>query len=226
MNTIPPDRRFALLFALVTGLELVGDLAPIRWLHYISKPLIVGLLLAWSWRHRRVGGLPMTILRVSLVFALLGDVFLMIREVDLFGLGLASFLIMQLGYCVVFRMRGAGQSVSLPTAGLLALPFVVYAGIFLLILQPTFRTTPALNGLWTPVVVYIVCISTMGLLAALRRGQPGYGPVLIGALLFMASDSAIAVNAFLTPFAGATVFIMSTYAAAQYLIVTHIHPTQ
>jgi uncharacterized membrane protein YhhN len=224
MNTIPPTRLFLLFFVAVTVLEIVGDMGQIRWLHYVSKPLIAGLLLAWSWRHRAVGGRPMTPLRVGLVFALLGDIFLMIREVDLFGLGLASFLVMQLCYCVVFRMRGALQAVRPTTICLIALPFVVYAGVFLSILHPVFATKPALGELWIPVVVYVVCISVMGLMAALRRGADGYWTVLVGALLFMVSDSAIAVNSFLVPFAGSTLLVMSTYAAAQYLIVTYIHP--
>ena len=226
MNTIPPSRWFGLLFTLVTLLEIVGELWSVRWLHYGCKPLIIGLLLAWSWRHRAVGDRPMVILRIGLIFALLGDILLMIREVDLFGLGLASFLLMQLCYCVVFGLRGAFRPVSLATVGLLVLPFAVYAGVFLLALRPAFATKPALNALWIPVVIYVSCISTMGLMAALRWGLPGYRIVLMGALLFMVSDSAIAVNAFLTPFAGATLLIMSTYAVAQYLIVVHIHPTQ
>ena len=224
MNTRPPTRLFVLLFILITVLEIVGELWPIRWLHYGCKPLIVGLLLAWSWHHRAAGGRPMAILRVGLLFALLGDIFLMIREVDLFALGLASFLLMQVCYCVVFGLRGAKRPVSLATIALTALPFAVYAVGFLMVLYPAFAQKPALAGLWIPVVIYVICISTMGIMAALRRGIPGYGPVLVGALLFMMSDSAIAVNAFLTPFAGATLLVMSTYAIAQYLIVVYIHP--
>ena len=224
MNTSPPTRLFVLLFALITVLEIVGELWPVRWLHYGCKPILVGLLLIWSWHHRASGGRPMTILRVGLLFALLGDIFLMIREVDLFALGLASFLLMQLCYCVVFGLRGATRPVSLATIGLTTLPFACYATAFLTVLHPAFAQKPALAGLWIPVVIYVICISTMGIMAALRWGVPGYGPVLAGALLFMVSDSAIAVNAFLTPFAGATLLVMSTYAIAQYLIVVYIHP--
>lgn len=226
MNAIPPTRLFGLLFLAVTLLEIVGDTGQIKWLHYGCKPLIVGLLLAWVWRHRAVGGRPLKVLRVGLIFALLGDIFLMIQEVDLFALGLASFLIMQLCYCVVFRLQGAVRPVSLVIIGLMGLPFAAYAGSFLLILRPAFATNPALNSLWIPVVIYVICISTMGLMAALRRGLPGYWPVLAGALLFILSDSAIAVNSFLVPFAGSTPLIMGTYAAAQYLIVVYIHPAQ
>ena len=226
MNTILPSRLFLLLFTVLTMLEIMGELWPIQWLHYTCKPLLVGLLLAWAWRHRAVGSRPMTVLRVGLVFALLGDIFLMIREVDLFGPGLASFLVMQLCYCAVFGMRGALRPVSPTSVALSALPFVLYAGVFLLILHPAFATKSTLNGLWIPVVIYVICISVMGLMAALRRCLPGYGAVLAGALLFMVSDSAIAINEFLNPFAGATLVIMSTYAAAQYLIVVYIQPTR
>ena len=225
MSTLPPGRWFILLFSVVTLLEIWGDRTQIQWLHYGCKPLIVGLLLAWAWRHRAVGGRPMAILRIGLVFALLGDIFLMIQEVDLFGLGLASFLLMQICYCVVFGKRGATEPVTLATIGLSALPFMVYAGVFLLMLHPAFMTKPALKDLWIPVIIYVLCISTMGLMATLRRGRPGYWFVLTGALLFMLSDSAIAVNTFLAPFSTATPLIMITYAAAQYLIVVYTYPT-
>ncbi|MBC3787335.1 lysoplasmalogenase [Spirosoma utsteinense] len=226
MNTQPPTRLFRAVFVVVTLLEIAGDMGQRQWLHYGTKPLIVGMLLVWAWRHRTVGGRPMMILRIGLVFALLGDIFLMIQEVDLFGPGLASFLFMQLCYCAVFGMRGAFQSISLAMFGLISLPFALYAGVFLMILYPAFTANPALQGLWIPVIVYVGCISTMGLLAALRRGNAGYGHVLTGALLFILSDSAIAVNGFLSPFPGSTPLIMSTYAAAQYLIVSYIHPRQ
>ncbi|MFM8740122.1 MAG: lysoplasmalogenase family protein, partial [Cytophagales bacterium] len=52
--------------------------------------------------------------------------------------------------------------------------------------------------------------------------------VMLGALLFMVSDSLLAVNKFLNPFEFSGIAIMATYCAAQYLIVEGLlqHPQQ
>jgi uncharacterized membrane protein YhhN len=46
-----------------------------------------------------------------------------------------------------------------------------------------------------------------------------YWIVLAGAILFVLSDSGIAFSKFIHPFSGTSLLIMSTYVAAQYLIV-------
>ncbi|AQG78193.1 lysoplasmalogenase [Spirosoma montaniterrae] len=224
--TNPPARWFLLLFVAVTGLEILGDVSGVRWLHYGCKPLIMGLLLVWSRQQSIPTSRSLWLLRVGMVFALLGDVFLMIREVDLFGLGLASFLVMQVLYSLSFSTTRGFGPVSVKMVGLYALSFVLYSVFFLANLRPAFVEKPALQPLWIPVLLYVFCLTGMGLMASLRRRLPGYGAVLLGAILFILSDSAIAINAFLSPFDGATLFIMSTYAAAQYLIVTNTHPTK
>lgn len=62
----------------------------------------------------------------------------------------------------------------------------------------------------------------MGILAFLRSRSSRIDQVAIGAVLFILSDSAIAVDKFLQPIPAATWIIMTTYAAAQYLIVTGV----
>jgi uncharacterized membrane protein YhhN len=219
----PHTRSLFVVYTLVTLLEIIGEETGNRWLHYGCKPLIMGLLLAWSWRQRsNVPGLRL--LGVGMGFALLGDGLLMIREVDLFVPGLAAFLVMQVCYSVVFgrQIRATEEPANVPIAGLIALPFLLYTGTFYAALLPTFRQ-PNLAVLQWPVLAYALCLSTMGFMAALRRGIPRYGYVLLGALLFIASDSAIAVRAFMAPFPGGTPIIMGTYAAAQWLIVVYVH---
>ncbi|GAB4022270.1 hypothetical protein GCM10028808_69510 [Spirosoma migulaei] len=218
-----PTLFFSLAFVGISLLEMIGDTFSISWLHYGCKPLIMGLLLGYAWHHYRTTGFPPIYrwLMVGMVFALLGDVFLMIREVDLFALGLGAFLVMQLCYSKAFwlSIRRNGQNLTLPSIWKRALPFVLYLVIFLAVLRPAFVHNPALQLLWWPVVVYALCLNTIGLLAVLREGASAYGGVVAGALLFILSDSLIAIDKFLTPVPGATWLVMSTYAAAQYLII-------
>ncbi|AUD02479.1 lysoplasmalogenase [Spirosoma pollinicola] len=223
-----PTRSFTIIFALITLLEMIGDTLHIRWLHYGSKPLIMALLFLYVWQHYRLAGSPHIIrwLMIGMVFALLGDVFLMIREVDLFALGLGSFLIMQLCYCRAFWLLiyRAKQPLRVQTLWKTSVPFLIYDLAFLILLYPVFVNNPSLTPLWWPVVIYVFCLSTMGLLATqVDRFQLhdllNRGSLVVGALLFILSDSAIAIDKFLHPIPGATWVVMTTYAAAQYLIV-------
>ncbi len=218
-----PSLRFTAAFVLITLLTILGDTLPLRWLHYVSKPLIMVLLLGFVWQQDWAKGYPNQIrwLLAGMVFALAGDVFLMIRERDLFVPGLGAFLMMQLGYSRAFYLsiRQHRARVSIRFAGLMGLLFLLCDAGFLYLLRPTFVNKPALTGLWWPVVLYAVCLSVMGLLATLRPRVSSYGWVMVGALLFIQSDSLIAVNKFLLPLPGSAFLVMSTYAAAQYLIV-------
>ena len=224
-----PSRAFLILFSLSTILEIVGEMLPNKLLVYGCKPLIMILLMGWtvSQRPNWQRNYPVRWLFVGMVFALLGDVFLMIREVDMFGPGLGSFLLMQVCYISAFRqeIRAGKQRLSERRIALTLLPFVAYAGGFLLYLDAPFHRTPGTQGLWPPVIFYVVCLCSMAIMAALRSNT---GPmnhhqrVLLGAVLFVLSDSAIALNKFALPVAGASLVIMATYAAAQYLIVTGV----
>jgi uncharacterized membrane protein YhhN len=60
----------------------------------------------------------------------------------------------------------------------------------------------------------------MGITAAERHTNiKSYGFVLIGAILFIISDSLIAINKFAFSIPLSDLWVMSTYIAAQYLIV-------
>lgn len=223
MMTIKPTRPFTLTFIAITLLEMLGDSFHIRVLHYGCKPLIMALLMLYVWQFcRAVGFVSYTRwLFVGMAFALLGDVLLMIREVDLFTPGLGAFLFMQLCYSVAFlkSIQTVGQKIMGRWFTKSAIPFGLYLVIFLVLLRPAFAGKPTLEILWWPVVLYAICLNTMGILATQRLGLPGYNQVVLGALLFILSDSAIAVNKFLHPFAGSTWVVMTTYAMAQYLIM-------
>jgi uncharacterized membrane protein YhhN len=72
-----------------------------------------------------------------------------------------------------------------------------------------------------PVGIYALVISTMlaASLAAFDFGKQGFGKICVGGtLLFIVSDSILAINRFAAPFEYAPAFIMLTYAAAQLLI--------
>lgn len=72
-----------------------------------------------------------------------------------------------------------------------------------------------------PVLVYMLAISAMSYAAFIRdRSLPGYGMVLFGTLFFIISDAVLAIQAFGPGMKLGSLTVMSTYAAAQFFIVT------
>ncbi|WP_420845204.1 lysoplasmalogenase [Maribacter litopenaei] len=85
--------------------------------------------------------------------------------------------------------------------------------------------SPHLNDMMIPVILYILAIIAMVTMAVLcndNLDKAYYNKVLIGALLFMGSDSILAVDKFVNPLPYASIIIMTSYAAAQYFIVTGV----
>ncbi len=149
----------------------------------------------------------------GLALSLAGDVCMMLPE-KRFIEGLAFFLAAHGAYIAAFR-PGPGERVAASTM----LPFIVLG---LLIFR---MLAPSLGRMKLPVLIYVAAISAMGCLAASRfiiRG--GTGPLLamIGALLFMGSDGALAYNRFIRPFDAAQVVILGLYFPAQLLIALSV----
>ena len=173
-------------------------------LEYVCKPLATLALLAtataldvahdatWTWRI------------VALAFCLVGDVFLMLPR-DAFVPGLASFAVAQVLFTVSFAVADTnvgrlvlGVAVAVPAAIMLSRRFV--AGI----------RRAGRPELVTPVVVYVTVISAM----AVASIAAGVAAAIVGAILFMASDSLIAESRFVKERSWHGVGIMVTYHAA------------
>lgn len=152
-------------------------------------------------------------LLVALVLGLAGDVFLLGDSDTRFRLGLASFLVGHLAFVVSFVRLGLDQPGWLWIAWL-----VLFA-----CLVATRRVVPAtfLRGgraLALPVAVYTVVIGAM-LIVAFDTGEP---LIAVGASVFAASDSILAVNRFVSPRPWAPVAVMVTYHVGQALIVAGV----
>jgi uncharacterized membrane protein YhhN len=198
--------------------ESMQDL-PVIW---FSKPFLMPLLLLFFLlNNRKNSPAERWLFSMSLLFSLAGDVFLMFRRDDLFILGLGSFLIVHLGYIAAFSTRMRDAKTSVGQILLSAVPFLLFAGLFLRFLHPYMVNKPETAPLFTPVAIYASVISLMGFTALLRKGAvpaSGFWMVFLGALLFVVSDSCIAWNKFVSPLPHAGVLIMATYGVAQYMI--------
>jgi uncharacterized membrane protein YhhN len=143
---------------------------------------------------------------IALVLSLAGDVFLMLPS-DAFVPGLASFLLAHVAYIVGFWTDP-------PSAVSFIVALVV---VELLILPIAVRILHALSDateLRVPVTLYMLVISVM-VASAIASGLV---VAAIGAVLFASSDSMIAWDRFVRPFAWSGIAIMVTYHAAQILL--------
>ena len=184
----------------------------------ISKPLIVPALIGY-FITAVSPNLPATFKKAviaALVFSWLGDVLLMFQPNSeiFFLLGLGSFLIAHLCYIVFFHQVRVRENIA--PKPLLLIPVVLYYATLINILLPF------LGNMKIPVLVYGVVISFMLLLAMhtlwVKTRSPGQW-MMLGALLFVISDSILAINKFYQPFELAGVLIMLTYGMAQFFIV-------
>ena len=149
---------------------------------------------------------------VALVFSLVGDVFLMLPNEDLFVFGLGSFLVGHLAYVVGLLVAGIN-----PLA--LALGVVVVAMLIAVLAPPLVlgarRQEPRLG---VPVLVYVLAISSM-VACAIGSVVPA---AIAGALLFYVSDFAIGWSRFVRDFRGSRLVIITTYHVAQVLLVVSL----
>ncbi|WP_323788621.1 lysoplasmalogenase [Psychroserpens sp.] len=213
------EQKFTGIFAVIVIIELLcGSFADFAALHYFTKPLIiVSLLLFFYTRNHRLDPTIKKLMILALVFSLIGDVALLFDTINpvYFIIGLGSFLLAHGMYVIVFLKQRNPQKSPL---GFMAL-MLVYAAFLFYILKD------GLGELLLPVIVYMMVILSMSTTAFLRQKQnnsKSYNWVFIGAILFMISDSILAIDKFYQPLELSSIGIMLTYALAQYCIVIGI----
>jgi len=154
----------------------------------------------------------------ALACCLLGDVLLMLPK-DLFVPGLVSFLAGHVLFIVGFLQPPSppgNPPFAFSTTGL-AVAAVVVVAAAAAPLSLVFRSL-ARDGhseLYVPVAVYFGAIATMAVLA-LNVGVPA---AAAGAVLFVVSDTVLALRRFVGPFRHGNVVVHVTYHLAQGLLV-------
>ncbi|SHM25525.1 lysoplasmalogenase [Flavobacterium xinjiangense] len=161
-------------------------------------------------------------LLTALVFSWIGDVVLLFSDKGevYFIIGLVSFLLSHIAYIILFSKQlriYSNRNKAIFWVGITAI--IVYLMVMLAILLPR------LGDLKIPVIVYAIVLSTMLLFAFkgyLKWNSPANIYILSGAVVFVSSDSILALNKFYEPLKFSSLLIMSTYITAQYLIVVGI----
>lgn len=177
-------------------------------LFLLLKPLTTVLIAGIAWlapesEYR-------LLILIGLGLSLIGDIALMFGSTAAFITGLSSFLLAHLLFMWAFL-----SGVEPRTIPVWAWGFLVYGLVFSVVLLPR------AGSLRIPVLVYGAILMAMAVTASIRwqglGGNTG-ALALIGASLFVISDSALGARKFLGRYRGAQGLILSTYWTAIGLI--------
>lgn len=222
------NRTFLYVFFAVAAAEILIHVLGMKEFSLSIKPLIVPSLAALYFQNVNSKN---ALFAIALFFCWAGDVFLLFDHLnELFFMGgLASFLV---AHILLFFLYGKLRITKGERAGLngpqrarLSFPVILGGTGLISVLYPT------LGGLKIPVIIYAVALMLMVLQSIYRYGftsSQSFWNVCIGALLFMLSDSLLAINKFYQPIAYAGILVIATYMAALYFIVRGViaHETQ
>jgi len=199
-----------LVFMVVSLLDITGILFKIPILIQLFKPFILLSLMALyavsvSERNKTY--------ILALLFSFMGDFFLIFEGELYFIVGLVSFLIAHLFFIKIVFGRLQKSTISKILVSIF--PFLTLFLFLIFFLKDT------LNELLIPVIIYGFTISIFGVVAMLDYVNTKTTQsflMFVGALIFISSDSILAINKFYNTTQIFAVLIMITYIVAQYLI--------
>lgn len=205
------NRNQTVIFFTLSLLNIISGIIENEWLGFITKPLLMITLGYFYFQHTQASlNKRDKIVLLALFFSCLGDTFLMFQKQNqlFFLLGLGSFLLAQVCYVMLFQQEGESRHFRW-------LPFISYSCLLLF-----FLLNKLPSDFKIPIITYSVVITLMGIRASERKvSDKSYQFVLIGAILFIISDSLIALSKFVVNIPLSGLLIMSTYVVAQYLII-------
>ena len=231
------------LLICLTVVEAYAEFAGNKVLMFYTKPLLLPMIMLYAFvviNHRWNKALKF--LLVALFFSWIGDVSLMLtpehpldnslmgvpKSKYFFLLGLSSFLINHLFLISIYRKVTTENGESLFQQNKFSfLPFLAYGIVMVSVVVPPVYDNPEKSLATIPVILYASILLSMSAFAYNRYSfvsTKSFWLVFIGAVLFVFSDSIIALNflAFpgLIPKPGFV--IMTTYVAAEFLIAKGI----
>lgn len=207
-------KHWGIIYFLILLADLCVIAFDVPYARFATKPLLMILLGFYGWSQ--AGSLPhrsKNFILAAIIFSWSGDVFLLFPHY--FLAGLISFLTAHLLYTGFFLTVQPKPKPGWKEGAVLVV-MIVYAS------RLVQRITADMGDLKPAVIAYTVIISLMFLSAVrafgLNSGRAGRF-CISGALLFVLSDSMLAVEKFLMPFPGSGILVMLTYGMAQFMIV-------
>lgn len=199
--------------------ELISRLYNYHAPEYLTKPF----LLIWIafYFYLNTGNFKRDIfIYLAFFFSWIGDMFLMVSHINgiFFYAGVGGFFLAQLSYIKVFtgciNRENRGFLSGKP---LWLLPFILYLSAMLYLILG------GMKGMMIPVIIiYALSLISMAAFALNRKylvSGMSFKLVFTGSILFVISDSMIAINKFYSEFPLSSFLVMLTYFIAQYLIM-------
>ena len=202
---MPLVEGFAVAAALSAFMAITADWNERRhFTFYVLKPLTTLFIIGMAASVPEGGARSLMLL--ALVLSLIGDICLMFSGQGWFMGGLSSFLLAHLAFIPALLHGVPGLSLPLWSAGIVVWGLIFFAWLL-----------PRTGALKPAVLVYGAVLMAMAL-AAIARWHVAPTALadcaLAGALLFLLSDSALAVRQFVGTYRGAQALILSTYWSA------------
>jgi len=198
------------LFLMVCILDLVGVYFEHNTIIFMAKPFLM-ITLIWYYivNTKTVNKLFVA----GLFFSFLGDVLLLGTGELYFILGLLFFLIAHVFYIImVIKLL---KNTKMTQVLLASIPYLIIFTSLLTILYS------GLGEMKIPVIVYAITITVLGISSLslyLQNKNKTHLILVFGVLIFIISDSVLALNMFYKEQSIYPLLIISTYVIAQYLI--------
>jgi len=193
----------------------LGYLATLQYRPYLFSYIvkIIPILSLSFIAFLNIDGIRGKLIVAGLLLSATGDVFLAISGKGYFIFGLSFFAAAHVVYILaLFR-----EPVLKRRRSIITVVFLLYGLII------GYFIVPNLQRLQIPVSIYIVLLILMGISAV--AGRNNHYLVIVGAALFIISDSIIAFNMFLMKISNSSFWIMVTYYPAQFLITKGVLKT-
>ena len=198
------------LFIIVSLLYIIGILLDNLIIRFTFKPLIMLALMMYyssSVKYKN------NVYLAALFFSFFGDTMLLYESETSFMIGLISFLIAHVLFIIMVVRMLSKSEFKLKIAS--SIPFIISYGGLLFLLKDN------LSDMFLPVAVYGFVISIFGSVSVLNylssRNKEGLY-LMVGSILFVISDSILAINKFNQSQEYYPIIIITTYILAQYLI--------
>jgi uncharacterized membrane protein YhhN len=211
-------------FFLLSALNIIAVLAQWQTVIYLTKPLLMTILAFWFFINTKDNTTKFTkYIFIGIIFSIAGDTFLLFvnQNPNFFLLGLGSFLITHIFYILAFNKF---PNLNLTKGIVSDKKWVFILVIIYLISFLTYLWNDLPSAFKIAVTIY-GCVISLMLISAVNlswRVSPYLSKyIIIGAILFVFSDSVIALDKFKPTIIPSNIMgfiIMTTYIIGQYLI--------
>jgi uncharacterized membrane protein YhhN len=213
-------RVLTILFFLFLLIDLIAIACNRKEVSYVAKPMLTILLAIYFLNNTKHVALIFRILMfAALFFSCIGDIFLLFEDKreEFFIAGLGCFLFTHLAY-IGFFLKIRYSNYPLPDC---QWPYIFLTEAALLLF--IFTMLPYLGDMSIPVIIYAIFISFTLLTSmhAFRLKEQVSGWFAVGgAILFILSDTLIAIDHFYHTIPAGNFLVILTYGLAQWGLCT------